>query len=193
MDFPPAPPASPEHVIEQRLVDCGLDRQGFSVSYVDDFQSIEVVITEASGVTPEHFRCIHNAAMPEIVTFKSSKLSGEYNDFTSELYRPMMLQSAEKELVKLGLFEGFPARELFSSDKLFAEALEFHCGLAKGSALQMLNSTIVFKRSSEANQDFDHYSKKYGCLFAAIMYVSAKDNFKVGFVGNEAVLQSEGD
>lgn len=193
MDFPPVPPASSENVIEQRLVDCGLNRQGFQVSYVDEFQSIEIVITETAGATPEQFPCIHNATMPEIVTFKSSQLSAEYNDFTNELYQPIMLQSAEKELGKLGLLEGFPLRASFANEQSFAEALEVHCGLETGSALHILEGVITLQPSEDAIQDFDHFQAKYGCLIAAIMYVSARDNYTVGFIGNEAFTESEGD
>lgn len=186
MDTPPEPPPSYEQVITKRLVECGLSKQGVKVSYEDDLQSYEIVIGRSANAAPVMFPCIRDAATAEIVTFDDHQLSIGYNAFLTELYRPEMLARAEEELAKRGLLTGFPRRADFASDALFAEALERHCGLAKGEAIRPLGDVLAFQPPPEAAHDFEAFSQRYSCLLSAIQLVSARDELTIGFIGNEA-------
>ena len=102
-----------------------------------------------------------------------------------EALRPKMLADARAELEKRGVLDGFPERSQFSSDKLFAEALERQCGMKAGTVFVQSQRGLTGRRKlgrqSKAEED------RMSCLVAAIMYVSAKgEDFKFGFVGNEA-------
>jgi hypothetical protein len=159
--LPPQPPAF-EQSIKQKLVECGLSGAGVSVTYQDELQSYE------------------------IVTFTQIATDGQYDAYVAEQYRPVMLAQAKQELGRRGRLEGFPSRASFESDKLFAEALEQHCGLTKGSAIHPMGSAFAFQPPSDDPLDFSAFSAKYGCLLAAIQLVIAKKELEIGFIGNEA-------
>jgi hypothetical protein len=181
----PNPTAAYEQVLTQKLVDCGLHSVGFTVKYERELQSIEIVIDQGAGVNAEHFDCIRDAAGQEIVTFEDPELRQAYQDSVSEALRPKRLADARAELEKHGVLDGFPERSRFGSDKLFAEALEQHCGIKPGSFFVQSQSGLTLQpkinRQNRVERD------RMSCLTAAIMYVAAKgDDFEFGFVGNEA-------
>jgi hypothetical protein len=182
----------PEQVIEQRLEDCGLDAKGIFVKYEGYLQSIEVVIKPEAGAASQHFPCIHKATGYEIVTFANTRMAQQYRDFTTELFRPKMLEDARKSLEKMGLLKNFPVRATFGSDKLFAEAIEVHCALDAGTAIKSYGESLVFEPSQESLKDFDAFQEKYSCLLTAMTFATAKRYVKsFGFVGNEAYAPEE--
>jgi hypothetical protein len=181
----------PEQVIEQRLVECGLNPSGFTVKYEDYLQSIEIVIKPEAGATAEKFSCIHKAVDFEIVTFSDLKMYREYNDYAMELYRPKMLEDARQSLEKIGKLEGFPVRSGFANDKRFAEAVEVHCGIPASGALKEFGDGIVFMPPPEEYRDAEKFMAKYSCLTTAIMYLAAKRELSIGFIGNEAVREEK--
>lgn len=157
-----------------------------SVTYQDELQSYEIVIGLDAGASNHHFACIQAASAHEIVTFTQIATDGQYDAYVAEQYRPVMLAQAKQELGRRGRLEGFPSRASFESDKLFAEALEQHCGLTKGSAIHPMGSAFAFQPPSDDPLDFSAFSAKYGCLLAAIQLVIAKKELEIGFIGNEA-------
>jgi hypothetical protein len=188
----PASPQAPEHVIEQRLVECGLSRNSFTVKYEDYLQSIEIVITPGAGARKEHFSCIHQAVEHEIVTFSDGGMQKAYSDYVSELLRPQMLENATAELKKRGLLKDFPDRSSFASLELYAQALERHSGLAPRSTLRVSGEAIVFDPPG-GQTNFKHFDKRYSKLLAVIMFACARGDFKsFGFIGNEAFAAPEG-
>jgi hypothetical protein len=191
MDMPPEPPPALEQIIEQRLVDCGLGKSGFTVKYEDYLRSIEIVISPAAGATKDQFACIREATGNEIVTFADGAMYMAYLDFVSELVRPQVLETARSELEKRGLLAGFPKRESFDNLDRYAEALEVHSGLKSRSALRVEGDSIAFDPSVK-DQNFDAFSKKYANLFAVINFAIARGDFKnFGFIGNEAVAEDK--
>ncbi|MEQ1550518.1 hypothetical protein [Sphingorhabdus sp.] len=181
----------PEQVIEERLVECGLNPSGLTVKYEDYLQSIEINIKPEAGATPDKFGCIHKAADLEIVTFSDLEMYRKYSDFTMELYRPKMLEDARRSLEKIGKLEGFPVRSAFADDKRFAEAVEVHCGIPAGEALKEFGDGIVFMPPPEEYQDHVKFMNRYSCITSAIMFLAAKRELSIGFVGNEAVREEE--
>ncbi|MFM2022349.1 MAG: hypothetical protein RJB02_2057 [Pseudomonadota bacterium] len=181
----------PEQVIEQRLVECGLNPSGFTVKYKDYLQSIEILIKPEAGATEEKFGCIHKAVEFEIVTFTDLEMYRDYNEFEMELYRPKMLEDARLSLEKVGKLESFPARSAFANDKLFAEAVEVHCGISAGSALKEFGDRIVFMPSRDEYRDAETFMNKYSCLTTAILYLAANRELSVGLIGNEAVQEEK--
>ncbi len=175
----------PEQVIEQRLVECGLNPSGFTVIYEDYLQSIEIVIKPEAGATTDKFGCIHKAVDFEIVTFPEPKMYQDYNDYAMELLRPKMLEDARLSLEKIGKLEGFPVRSAFGSDKLFAEAVEVHCGIPSNGALKEFGDGIVFMPPPEEYRDAEKFMTTYSCLTTAIIYLAAKRELSIGFIGNE--------
>ncbi|MCW2350649.1 MULTISPECIES: hypothetical protein [unclassified Sphingobium] len=136
METLPEPPPSHEQIIIQKLVACGLSPHGLEVSYEDDLQSYEIIIRASANVAPEMFACIREASAGEIVTFDDLEQINSYHAFVEEALAPEMVASAEAELSKLGLLDGFPRRPDFANDALFVEALETHCGFQKGEAIR---------------------------------------------------------
>jgi hypothetical protein len=192
MTMPATPPSAHEQAIEQRLVECGLSRGGFTVKYEDYLQSIEIAITSAAGARKEHFPCIRQAVEHEIVSFADVGMQKAYSDYVTELLRPEMLKSATTELKKRGLLKEFPDRNRFASLELYAEALERHSGLAPNSALKVSGDAIGFDPPS-GHTTFEDFDKRYSSLLAVIMFATARGDFKdFGFIGNEAFAEPEG-
>lgn len=185
MDMPPMPP---ERVIEQKLVECGLERGGLSISYSALLQSIEVVISPSANAAAGQFKCIRAATSGEIVTFEDAEFAKAYAHFEYETLRPEILRSARDTLASYRLLEGFPERGRFGDDAEFARALEVHCGFAAEAiiehgefGLRVTPDKLPQGRLSKT------WFRKFSCLMASITYVSARDgDFKVGLIGNEA-------
>lgn len=183
--LPPTPPAY-EQSIKLKLVECGLSAAGVTVSYEHYLQSYEIRIEPEAGASSNHFACIQAASQHEIVTFADAELHKSYLAYASEQFRPMIIEQAKQELSKRGRLEGFPSRASFNSDRLFVEALEMHCGLAKGTAIRRYDTAWVFQPPIEGTSDFDTFSEKYGCLLSAIQLVSARGELDIGLIGNAA-------
>jgi hypothetical protein len=185
IDMPQVPPPAYEQVLTQKLLQCGLRKGGFSVKYENDLQSVEIVIDKEAGADAEHLDCIRQAAGYEIVTFKETELQQAYQDRVFEALRPEMLEDAQAELRKRGILDGFPDRSKFSSEKLFAEALERQCGMKPGSFFVESKWGLIGQPKPVRQNKADE--NRMSCLMAALTYVSAKgEDFKFGFLGNEA-------
>lgn len=186
IETPQVPPPAYEQVLTQKLSQCGLKKDRFTVKYENELQSVEIVINKDAGASAQHFDCIKRAADNEIVTFEDPGIQKAYQDRVFEALKPQMLADARAELEKRGALDGFPQRSTFSTDKQFAEALERQCGMKPGSFFIQGQSGLIGQprpgQQSKADRD------RMSCLMAAIMYVSAKgEDFKFGFLGNEAV------
>lgn len=72
----------------------------------------------------------------------------------------------------------------YGSDKLFAEAIEVHCGVPKGRALKELGNGLSFMPPQEDYRDTVKFSAMYECLIEAIIYVAAKRELTIGLIGN---------
>jgi hypothetical protein len=188
IDTLPEPPPAQEQVIEQKLLDCGLKAGGFSVRYEDYLQSIEIIVTPIAGATSEDFACINDATASEIVTFEDRAMDAAFLDFRAELARPQMMAELEARLKERGLWEGFPNRQSFATDGDYARALEAHGGHAPGSALKVSSFGVTFEPEPD-EQDFASFNERYGDLLAIILYVSVRDGFSIGFIGNEKVRE----
>lgn len=190
IDMPQVPPPAYEQALSQKLLQCGLKDGGFTVKYEDELQSVVIEIEKQAEASAEHFECIHQAAGYEIVIFKEPESQQAYGKWVFEALKPKMLAEARAELEKRGVLDGFPERSNFGSDTLFAEALERHCGITPRSFFVESQSGLTVRpnmgHQSKAQQD------RMSCLWAAIMYVNAKgEDFKFGFVGNEAVASPD--
>ena len=181
IDLPPPPP---ESVIEQRLVDCGLDAGGFTVKYEAVLQSIEILIKPNAGATSDHFPCIAEAAGQEIVSFEDGEAYVAYTKFASELARPEMLVMLEARLKEAGLWDGFPQRQDFGTLDAYAEALEAHAGIRPRQALRISGENIVF----DPPRDFSgsgEFAEQYSDLMVVIAFASTRGRRGFGFIGNE--------
>ncbi|MCR2832574.1 hypothetical protein [Parerythrobacter lacustris] len=186
IDVPPEPLPSQERVIEQRLLDCGLNLGGVTVRYADYLQSIEIVIAPAAGATSDNFACIKEASGYEILRFEDSAMFAAYTDFVSELARPEMLMMHEVRLAEAGLWEGFPDRDDFDSLESYARALEAHTGFLPGSALRVSGGAILFESAGAAGMDlYGHYFN----LLSVVTYASLRHRIEFGFVGNEKIAK----
>ena len=187
------PPATPEQVIEQRLIDCGLNQGGFTVKYKDYLQSIEIVITPAAGAREEHFSCIRESTGHEIVTFDDGTMQVAYLDYASEIVRPQMLADATAQLAERQLLAGFPEKNSFPTLELYAEALETHSGLQPRSALRVNGDSIVFDPPRN-EVGFSDFTGRYSDLMAALMFAVARGDFKnFEFIGNEKFVELDGE
>ena len=186
IDVPPEPLSTQEQVIEQRLLDCGLKRDGFSVRYEDYLQSIEIVIAPSAGATSDDFACIKEATGYEIVRFEDGAMFAAYTDFASELARPKVMVGLEESLKEAGLLEGFPERRDFVSLEDYAEALEVHAGLEPGAALRVSGDGLLFDPPS-ASTHYEDFAERYSNLLSVVAYASTRDRLNFGFLGNERV------
>lgn len=173
------------------MLECGFKADGFSVTYKEELQSIEIVIGPKAGVSKDSFDCIRAAADHEIVTFSEGSLQAAYSDHVAEAMKPEMLNDAQERLKKRGLLQGFPERDNFTSDKSFAEALEKHCGLNPGSFLVESQGGLIVQPPETAAIGGTEWHQM-SCIMNALMYVSAKgEKFKVGFVGGKKFREGQ--
>jgi len=185
VDMPDTPPAY-DKILMQRLIRCGLQQRGLAVQYQREFQSIEIFIGQDSHATADHFDCINDTAGYEVVTFENPEMQRAYDDRVVDIRRPNILANARAALESRGVLEGFPERSKFSTDKLFAEALERQCGMAPGSFFVQTQSGMIGQPKTGSKSKADEARET--CLIAAIMYASAKgEPFKFGFDGNGAI------
>ncbi len=189
IDTPPEPPPAQEQVIERKLLACGLKASGFSVTYEDYLQSIEVVITPAAGATPDHFGCIHEAAFPEIVRFADGSMYQGYMAYVAELFRPQVMADAEAALKKLGLWERFPRREDYADLANFARALEAHAGFVPGTILRAEADTQIAVDPVDRNRLIEMDYERLATLLVVLNFASARDRFSIGFIGNDKVRE----
>ena len=188
IDVPPEPLPTQEQVIEQRLLDCGLNAGGFTVKYEDYLQSIEISIAPGAGASSDNFACIKEAAGYEIVTFQDGAMFAAYMEFASELARPEMTEMYASRLKEAGLWKGFPDREDFRSLEEYAKALEVHAGMKPGSALRVSGDGILFDPPF-ASPTFADFAESYSNLLSLVAYASTRDRVKFGFIGNERVAE----
>jgi hypothetical protein len=183
-DLPPELLPVQEQIIEQRLIECGLNPFGFTVNYEDYLQSIEIVIAPNSGATSENFACIHEAAGHEIVTFEAATMLAAYTDFVAELVRPEMMAMLEAQLIEAGLWEGFPASQDFGSLEDYARALEVHASVKPGSALRVSGEGIFIDPPRDS-PDYSDFAECYSKLLLVFTYASTKERVRFGFIGNK--------
>lgn len=184
IDTPPEPPPAREHVIERRLLECGLKAGEFSIRYEDYLQSIEIVIAPAAQAKPEHFVCIREAAGYEIVTFEDAEMFGAYLRAMEERARPQLLADAETALKERGLWENFPQQSVYAAFADYLRALEIHAGFAPGTVLHAEgNQRVRLEPSSGVSFDEMSY-ERWAVLLAVLKYASARDGLSIGFVGN---------
>jgi hypothetical protein len=185
IDTPTEPPPAQEHVIEQKLLECGLKVGGFSVKYEDYLQGIEVVITPEAGVTSDHFACIHEATFPDIVTFADGDMYRRYVAHLEEMFRPQVLADAEAELKKRGLWENFPTRDGYTTLADYARALEAHAGYAPGTMLRAEGSHRVAVDPTDRDLIAATNFERMAVLLAVLRFASARDGFTMAFIGND--------
>lgn len=191
MTIDATPPLAPEQVVEQRLVKCGLSSGGFTVKYEDYLQSIEILITPASGARKDQFLCIRQAAGHEVVSFADSSMQKDYSSFETELLRPQMLESAESELKKRGILADFPDRNSFASLSLYAEALERHSGLIPKSTFRVSGMIIVFDPPRH-HEGFSEFDRRYSNLMAVMAFAAARGDADFALIANAAVAAPAG-
>ena len=188
--MPQVPPPAYEQVLTQKLLQCGLPDGGFTVKYEDELQSVEIVIGKEAEVTLEQIECIRQATGYEIVSFKDPELQKAYQDRVFAALSPRLLADARTALEKRGILDGFPERSNYGSDKLFAEALERQCGMEPGSFFVQSQWGLIGQPKRDHLRKADEESRV--CMMTAIMYVTARgEDFKFGFVGNEAVASGK--
>lgn len=182
-------PPEPDQSIEQRLMECGLDVDGFTVSYEDALQGGHlVVVLPAPGATEGQFPCIREAAGQGIVLFQDPAMSEAYSGYEAELFRPEMLERATADLSARGLLNGFPDRESFPSLDLYAEALEAHGGVPPRTGLTVDGGSIVFDPPRDEAYDEERYLN----LIAVIIYAVARGDFQsFGFIGNGLAVEPD--
>ncbi len=192
MDTPPEPPAihQREQAILQSLAQCGLDPAGLAYQYDEDSDRFYISVGPASGVTTDHFPCIHEAAGYELVLFEPAELGGQYHAYVREALRPEIMAGAEQKLRARGLWEGFPAREAYASFADYLAALEAHVDIAPGTWLKAQGEAWItldppFK--DQTIDTFQAFDKKSDDLMMVLLYATARDRTQFGFIGNDKI------
>jgi hypothetical protein len=180
IDTPPEYPPLPQKPVAEALIDCGLLKDGFKVTYEKDLQGNVVAISVRAGANRENLQCIWDAAWTEFVQFEDNKLQVAYDEITESRFAPIVQQQARDALAKRGLLDGLPERSKFSSLEEFAVAIEQHCGFDPKQALHIDNDLIVFNPEVRLSSSFD--LDKSECIFGALF---ASGQTKIGFIGNE--------
>lgn len=190
IDPPSEPIAVHVQAIRAKLVACGLRSSGFTVRYEDELQGIEISIGPDANASSDKFECILQAAGHEIITFGSAEQGTAFSAFSYEHFKCRIFAENRAELDRRGLLADFPERSDFSSDIQFAEALERHCGFDPGSFFVEREFGVIIRPAYGPRNEAD--LDRRGCLLTAMTYAQARgDTFKIGFIGNEAVVQGK--
>lgn len=187
IETPPDLPNRPSKPFAEALVDCGLERRGFTVTYDQTLQGNVIQISGDSGANEANVACIWDAAWTEFVRFEQGDLQTAYDAITEARFAPIAQQSARDTLAKLGLLEGLPLRADYPSLQDFAVAIEKHCGLSGNEILRIMGDQIVFAPDpgTVGTSSFE----RAGCLFSAL----TASNLPVVLIGNEAVAEPKGE
>ena len=191
IDLPPDHDFQTIEAIQSGLVECGLDRNRFTVEWSDLMQSVEIRFDKEASVTAKDFECIHAAAGYSVVSFDDMDLQIGYSDFQAELIKPQLLARAKQSLREKGLLDGFPAKSSYTNDKEYAEALESHCGLEPGSVLKEFEGGLLFQ-PAQFHSDFSKFENEFSCLFSAVIYAQSLLYVKTfGFAANAGPPENE--
>lgn len=166
MDAPPEPPAffQREQAIRQSLVQCGLDPAGLTYQFDEDSDRFYISVGMASGVTTDHFPCIHEAASEALFLFDAFDMALQYDAYVRQLLRPQMMAETEARLKARGLWEGIRVRCAYAFFDDYLKAIEVHIGLEPGAWLKANGESWVTLGPPFEAQTIRHLR----CLRAAI-------------------------
>jgi hypothetical protein len=180
--MPDLPPPSAEIVaIEQRLVECGLNKSGFAVVYDEDIRGITIEISSRAGASAKNLACIRAATKRALVNFADTELASLNDDQVYAEIKPALLQTARETLERRGLLVNLPQPGKFAKMRDFVAAIEGHCGLAAGEVLTVKGDEIRVRPKSLRVEGPEF--EKLQCLLASLQ-LSGFD--RLVFEGNEA-------
>lgn len=186
IDIPPELPVPPAKPFAEGLVDCGLKRQGFTVSYETTLQGNVIEISARAGATSANLQCIWDATWTEFVRFEDSKQQAAYDAISEARFMPIAQRSARDALANVGLLDGLPTRGDFPSLKDFSAAIEKHCGLCGDEILSVDGDRIIFAPAAGKMETTE--SGKLSCLMSAL---TASGENTITFLGNAAAPQAD--
>jgi hypothetical protein len=191
--MPDLPPAENYQVVEA-LVDCGLDRGGFSVTHERDIQDDFIRIGEHTVVSPGQFACIRTAAAGTILWFDDRATSEAYSAYVESQVRAEISRSAREELAKQGRLAALPEIARHASPADFAQAVEGFCKVRAGQILirHGVDAWEIRPQLDAKGHVDDSAIEKIGCIFNALMAQTedlSRYGFNFGFIGNEAVVE----
>jgi hypothetical protein len=189
IDMPPADHAQTIEAVRQ----CGLPASSIYIRYDKQLQDYVVVIGKVRSTPQEPvLRCVYAAAAPRAydVEFKDRVINDAYWKLAFEEGRKQASAEGRRWLEERNLTAGMP---LYRSGQTeiagFARAVESHCSVEPGSALEVAASDALTLR----RDFFDEFpvseekSDKLTCLMNVLAASDlAQGGVKFGFVGNEA-------
>jgi len=185
MDVPPPDYFAEEVRIIDGLVECGLQRPGISIDYVEDFQNVVVSIKGATKASAGHVECIRWAVGHAIIEFEDAQISSAYDTHVAEISRPRIEAETKSYLRERGLLGIAPTIENTTSLTELATAIERLCGFDAGTILTVSGDTLELGGDGRTLLDADY--RRTGCLLALVRNSGVQ---KFGFVANEK-LRSE--
>ncbi|HUD30631.1 MAG TPA: hypothetical protein VMQ93_17320 [Novosphingobium sp.] len=189
--MPDLPPAENYQIVEA-LVECGLDRGGFSVTHDDTVEDDFVRIGASTVVVPEQFACIRKATSGSVLWFDNNTTGEGYGAYVASRVRPEASAAARQELARQGRLAALPELSRYASTFDFAQAVEGFCGVRPGQVLvrQGEDEWEIRPPRDAKGRVANGAFKKIGCVFNALMAQPedlSRHGFNFGFIGNEAV------
>jgi len=186
------PPSSQQ--IVQKMVECGVDRAGIVVTVDNEEVGIIIKVRREARVPADRIACIHQATKTAAVFFDDLAVRDAYRRYALDRSRPALRASAEPQLAKLGLIEGFPRRSAYADGKAYVRALERHGGFPAGSILDVAGEGVLvnnFKKFTSP-ADLEHEFKQMTTMIAVLMYATGIGDFDGMNLGGNAPAASSG-
>lgn len=183
----PAPPPTHEQTIEA-ISTCGVPAANIRIAYEDELQSDVVTISDLEGTEEERLRCVRRAIHPfYILQIEDTAQRTAYYSLTDREDRQEAKAEAIAWLQSMEMLDRVPPFDPARGLEIFARALEAACGLPPGSALEVLDDSILtFRRGFFEGLTDDRY-EELTCLNRMIAASNADEyDIHLVLIGNEA-------
>lgn len=177
--------------LTEQLVGCGLGSNQISISYQNELQYDEVLVSGLNASTdPDVWACLarlqrEGAIIAFDTTWGNRVLYEAYNRQFGEIDRAMARQLAQQWLDERGLFQDRPAfNSEQQSPEQYLRRVEHFCGLPVRTFVLADDHSLLF---AAAPQDFSGTDERLLCFLYVLRSDDAADALigAIGFVGNE--------
>jgi hypothetical protein len=175
------------------IISCDVPEANVSIAYDELLQSDVVRISDVGGDDEERLRCLMRSIHPfYIVEIEEPQQNDRYRQLVLEEQAARARVEGEKWLQERGLFAGAPP---FDADTTpladYARAVETHCGLEPGSALEILDEQTLTPRQSALASLLENDGEKLTCVMHVIaLSGDGERQVAFGFLSEPAVASN---
>jgi hypothetical protein len=177
------------------IVSCGVPETNIRIAFDELLQSDVVRISDVGSEDEERLSCLLRSIHPfYIVEIDEPQQSSQYRQLAVEEGAARARVEGERWLRERGLFEGAPR---FDANRTrladYARAVEAHCGLKLGCALEILDEDTLTPSQGLMASIVENDGEQLNCVMHVLALSNqAKSVVAFGFVSEPARAEDEG-